>query len=87
MGGFAGMDQREEVATETLTADRAAVAARCVEKLFEAGTVADADEPMGADMLQYEIEVENGAGKPRKLSLVDDGSQPALGELLKALDI
>lgn len=82
---MAGFDQREEFTTEALAADQAAEATRCVTKLLENQVASGGQEPLGADMLRYDIEIENGGGEPSRILIVDDGSQPALGELLQAV--
>lgn len=82
---MAGFDQREEFTTEALAPDQAAEATRCVTTLFASQPAAGVEEPVGADMLRYEIEIENGDEKFGRISIIDDGSQPTLGALLQAV--
>ncbi len=84
-GGLAGIEHQQEFVVESLPSDRAAKIALNLGRLLESQAAAGTEEPTGADMLRYEIEVEKADGERYKIVLIDDGSQPALAELLSAL--
>jgi hypothetical protein len=84
-GGFAGLQNKRLKAIETGRLDKqtAANIEKCIDTL--AGLiVARAEAPMGADMLQYEIDVEHDDGRRQLMIFTDEDrlTHPALEELL-----
>ena len=80
-GGYAGRQEVASVDTSRYDSGRA----RRIEQLVQQASAAvSAEEPVGADLMRYEITIQN-EGKTRSLSFVDDGTPSALRSLIDEL--
>jgi hypothetical protein len=71
-GGYGGAGHTATVDTLRLDPGRA----RQIEQLADQASAAQRTEPIGADLLRYDIKIQDG-GKTRTLSFIDDGSPDA----------
>jgi len=90
-GGFAGVvEELGTIDTSSLGADAAAQVRDRVAKLERLGAAAR-DQPIGADMFRYEIEIEDEEGRHRRLVLTHEGDPSVplpepLGKLLSTIE-
>jgi len=90
-GGFAGgVEQLGTIDTSSLGAEAAAKVQARVAKL-ERLEAAARDQPIGADMFRYDIEIEDEQGRHRRLVLTHEGDPSVplpepLGKLLSTIE-
>ena len=82
-GGFAGLNQTSvgELDTKQLAAERANQIEQCIDALMKQ------EGAVGADMMRYDIDVEENGGKRHHIAVFDEGdSGSPIQQLLSLLN-
>jgi hypothetical protein len=93
VGGFAGIEEElVTLNTNSCNAQQSADIEECVAELSRIKAAEEDPGPIGADMLQYEVDVHEEDGSIREIVIIDDGNpdRPSLQcarRLLQALGV
>ena len=84
-GGYAGTEEVDRVNTAQLDPERRKQVEEWARQALKGAESGPAAEPVGADLMRYEITIQDGATK-RSMTWVDDGSRTSpMGRLVGGL--